>query len=344
MIEHVTEFVLLLFMTITALALARLRDLYAVVMLSGIFTLTAAVFYVALDAVDVAFTEAAVGAGVVTVLMLETLVLTNASEKVHSRRNALPMLMVTVTGALLVYGTFDMPLYGDPTAPIHTHVAPRYIQESGTEIGIPNIVTSVLASYRGYDTLGESVVIFAAAIGVVAIIGRMLRGAPRASRPMQAISATRNGGMDGNDQSASPILRVIAKLLIPPIILFALYVQFHGDFGPGGGFQAGVIFAAGFVLYTLIFGVGAGRRAIPAWATHVLLALGVLIYAGTGVAGMFFGGNYLSYSGLAAEATAGQHLGILLVELGVGITVAAAVITIFMVFAAQYARLSGKED
>jgi len=341
MIEHVTEFVLLLFMTITALALARLRDLYAVVMLSGIFTLTAAIFYVALDAVDVAFTEAAVGAGVVTVLMLETLVLTSATEKVHSRRNALPLLMVTVTGALLVYGTFDMPLYGDPSAPIHTHVAPRYIQESGTEIGVPNIVTSVLASYRGYDTLGESVVIFAAAIGVVAIIGRMLSRTPAAST--QTGKAIRSGGLDGNDRSASPILRVIARLLIPPILLFALYVQFHGDFGPGGGFQAGVVFAAGFVLYTLIFGVPAGRRAIPARVTHVLLALGILLYAGTGVAGILFGGNYLGYSGLADEATAGQHLGILLVELGVGITVAAAVIVIFMVFAEQYGRFSRKD-
>ncbi len=159
-------------MAVTAFALARLRNLFAVVMLTGIFTLTAALLYVTLDAVDVAFTEAAVGAGISTVLMLATLVLTSDVEKVHPRRNWGPLLMVTVTGALLVYASLDMPLYGDPNAPTNLHVVPRYILESGREIGLPNIVTSILASYRGYDTLGEVVVIFTAAVGVLAIIGR----------------------------------------------------------------------------------------------------------------------------------------------------------------------------
>ena len=162
-------------MAITGFALVRLRNLFAVVMLSGIFTLTAALLYVVLDAVDVAFTEAAVGAGVATVLMLGTLVLTTEREKIHRRDNWKPLLLVCLTGGLLVYGTFDMPGYGDPAAPANRHVAPRYLEESGTEIGIPNVVTSVLASYRGFDTLGETVVIFTAAIGVLAIIGRTRR-------------------------------------------------------------------------------------------------------------------------------------------------------------------------
>lgn len=132
-----------------------------------------------------------------------------------------------------------------------------------------------------------------------------------------------------------PVLRVTSKLLIPPILLFALYVQFHGDFGPGGGFQAGVIFAAAFILYAIIFGVKTARRVVPAWLTRVLLASGVLIYAGTGVAGMLLGGNYLDYNVLAHDPVHGQHLGILLVELGVGTTVAAAMITIFFTFSGQ---------
>lgn len=129
------------------------------------------------------------------------------------------------------------------------------------------------------------------------------------------------------------ILRVIAKTLIPPIVLFALYVQFHGDFGPGGGFQAGVILATAFILYGLIFGVTLARQAIPASVTRVFLSLGVLIYAGTGIATMLLGGEFLDYSVLAKTPLAGQHLGILLVELGVGMTVAAAMVTIFYTFA-----------
>jgi multicomponent Na+:H+ antiporter subunit B len=131
------------------------------------------------------------------------------------------------------------------------------------------------------------------------------------------------------------VLRVTAKTLLPAILLFALYVQFHGDFGPGGGFQAGVIFASGFILYALLFGVANARRAAPASLIRITLALGVLLYAGVGVAGILLGGNYLDYSVLAHDPVHGQHLGILLIEFGVGTTVASAMITIFFIFAGQ---------
>ena len=131
------------------------------------------------------------------------------------------------------------------------------------------------------------------------------------------------------------ILRVISKFLIPYILLFALYVQWHGDFGPGGGFQAGVIFAAGFILYALIFGVATLREVLPAPITRLLLVIGVLLYSGVGVAGILMGGNYLDYNVLGSTPQSGQHLGILLVEFGVGITVAASVITIFCTFAGR---------
>ncbi|MCB2100366.1 MAG: Na(+)/H(+) antiporter subunit B [Rhodobacterales bacterium] len=132
-----------------------------------------------------------------------------------------------------------------------------------------------------------------------------------------------------------PVLRVTSKLLIPPIMLFALYVQFHGDFGPGGGFQAGVIFASAFILYALIFGVDVARRIVPAWVSRAGLSIGVLLYAGTGVAALFGGGNFLDYSVLAHDALHGQHLGINVIEFGVGTTVAAAMVTIFFTFASQ---------
>ena len=131
------------------------------------------------------------------------------------------------------------------------------------------------------------------------------------------------------------VLRVIAKLLIPPILLFALYVQFHGDFGPGGGFQAGVIFGAGFILYALIYGVENAQRVAPPGVVRVLVALGVLIFAGVGVVDLILGGNYLDYDVMAADPVAGQHIGIIAVELGVGITVAAVMMTIFFAFAGR---------
>jgi multicomponent Na+:H+ antiporter subunit B len=132
-----------------------------------------------------------------------------------------------------------------------------------------------------------------------------------------------------------PVLRVASKTLLPVILLFALYVQFHGDFGPGGGFQAGVIFGSGFILYALLFGVADARRVAPGGLIRITLASGVLLYAGVGVAGILLGGNYLDYSVLAHDPVHGQHLGIMLIEFGVGMTVASAMITIFFIFAGQ---------
>ncbi len=153
------------------MALARLRDLFTVVMLFGIYGFVSAAFFVVLDAVDVAFTEASVGAGVATIFMLGALALTKSQEKKPVHQPLLPLLVVCMTGAALIYGTVDLPFYGDPRTPIHHHVAPYYLQNALHDTGAPNVVTAVLASYRGYDTLGETTVIFTAAIGVLLLIG-----------------------------------------------------------------------------------------------------------------------------------------------------------------------------
>ncbi len=133
----------------------------------------------------------------------------------------------------------------------------------------------------------------------------------------------------------NPVLRIIAKIIIPMILLFALYVQFHGDFGPGGGFQAGVIFAAGFILYGLVFGTEALRSAVPPGALRLLTAFGLLLFAGVGAVTMLAGSDYLAYNALAQDPVAGQPLGILIVEFGVGVTVSAVMITIFLAFAGR---------
>ena len=133
----------------------------------------------------------------------------------------------------------------------------------------------------------------------------------------------------------NPILRIVSKFLIPLIILFALYVLFHGDFGPGGGFQAGVIFSSALILFSLVFGLKAAEKIIPARVLHILASLGVVIYAGVGVVTLLLGANYLDYSVMGSTQIKGQHLGILLVELGVGITVASIMLIIFFTFAGR---------
>jgi len=129
------------------------------------------------------------------------------------------------------------------------------------------------------------------------------------------------------------VLRVIAKLLIPLILIFALYVQFHGDYGPGGGFQAGIIFASAFILYSLIFGVENARTVISFNVLRFVSALGLLLYIGVGIAALILGGNFLDYNALLSDPVHGQHLGIFVIEIGVGMTVAAVMMMIFFVFA-----------
>jgi multicomponent Na+:H+ antiporter subunit B len=131
------------------------------------------------------------------------------------------------------------------------------------------------------------------------------------------------------------ILRIVAKLLMPFMLLFALYVQFHGDYGPGGGFQAGVIVAAAIVFYAITFGLASAQRLVPERLVERLLALGVLIYAGVGFAGLLLGGNYLDYFVLDPDPVHGQHRGIFWVEAGVGVTVAGVMLKVFYMFAGR---------
>lgn len=173
MIETLIDVTLLAFLALTANAILRMRNLFAIIMLFGIYSLLLAGLFTVMDAADVAFTEASVGAGISTVLMLATLALTGMrEEKAPAHQPWLPLVVVAITGLALVYGTLDMPSFGDPQAPAHLHVAPRYIEEGLAETGVPNLVTAVLASYRGFDTLGEVTVIFTAGIGVLLLLGR----------------------------------------------------------------------------------------------------------------------------------------------------------------------------
>ena len=168
------ELVLFVMLVTMALLIAHMRNLFGAAMLFGIFSLLSAGLFTLMDAVDVAFTEAAVGAGISTVLFLGTLALTSNEER-NGPVRVTPILLVMAVGAVLLYGARDLPTFGDPDAPIHQHLAPDFIDGAEHDVEMPNIVTAVLASYRGYDTFGETVVIFTAGVGVMLMLTGRIR-------------------------------------------------------------------------------------------------------------------------------------------------------------------------
>ena len=178
MISLIVDVFLLVLLVIIAVMVVRTRKLYAVIVMSGAYSLTSAAIFVNLDAVDVAFTEAAVGAGISTILFLAVMAYVPADEKPGLTRNVLAGFICIGAGALLLLAVADLPSFGDPMSQVHQHVAPRYLAESGSALHIPNVVTTVLASYRGFDTLGETIVVFTAGLGVL----MFLAGATRTHR------------------------------------------------------------------------------------------------------------------------------------------------------------------
>lgn len=316
---------LLTLMVIIAVAIVRTENLFVAVMLLGIFSLLIAVNFFLLDAADVALTEAAVGAGISTVLFLGALALTAEREHVRNHYRWLSLAVVSSAALVILYATFDNPQFGDRDAPVHQHVAPWYLEKTPEYIDIPNVVTAVLGSYRGYDTLGEVFVVFTAGIGVL-----FLLSARHAAAPGRRTRVQKASGIGLRDQV---LLRVVGRLLVPFILLFALYVQFHGEYGPGGGFQAGALIAAAFILYALIEGEDRTLEVLPqSWLTALMVG-GALLYGIVGMAGILFGSNFLDYSVLSENPVAGQQLGIILIEAGVGMTVSGVLLSIFHAFA-----------
>jgi len=320
---------LLTLMIVTAVAIVRTRNLFVAVMLLGIFSLLIAANFFLLDAADVALTEAAVGAGISTVLFLGALALISETERAVTPHRWLSLAVVVSATLVVLYATFDKPRFGDADAPVHQHVAPWYLEKTPELIGIPNVVTAVLGSFRGYDTLGEVFVVFTAGIGVLFLL-----------------SARRGGSSDKSGNTVRPavaaiglredlIPRIVGRLLAPFILLFGLYVQFHGEYGPGGGFQAGALIAAAFILYALVEGESRTLEALPAKALTVLTVSGALLYGGVGLAGMFLGSEFLDYSVFSSDPATGQQIGIILIEAGVGMTVTGVLLSIFFAFAGR---------
>ena len=323
---------LLTLLVITAIGIVRTNNLFVAVMLLGIFSLLIAANFFILDAADVALTEAAVGAGISTVLFLGALALTSELEKFKTPHRSLSIMVVVVATLVLIYATFEKPKFGDPDAPVHQHVAPWYLENTPEHMDFPNVVTAVLGSFRGYDTLGEVFVVFTAGIGVLFLLSAPvgLAGLPRIRK-----RADKKEGAAGIGLREELIPNVVGHLIVPFILLFGLYVQFHGEYGPGGGFQAGALIAAAFILYALVEGEERTLQALPQTGLNVLMVVGALLYASVGLAGIFLGSNFLDYSVLSADSVSGQQLGIILIEAGVGLAVSGVLLTIFHAFAAR---------
>ena len=175
MASLIIDVFLLVLLVVIAVMVVRTCKLYAVIVMSGAYSLTSAAIFVNLDAVDVAFTEAAVGAGISTILFLAVMAYVPADEKPGLNRNFLAGFICVGAGALLLLAVTDLPSFGDPMSQVHQHVAPRYLTESGSALHIPNVVTTVLASYRGFDTLGETIVVFTAGLGVLMLLAGATR-------------------------------------------------------------------------------------------------------------------------------------------------------------------------
>ncbi len=188
------------FMVVIAVLVLRTRRLFAAIVMAGAYSLISAAMFVNLDAVDVAFTEAAVGAGISTVLLLAAMARLPAEEKAPSTNFIGPLVMVVIVGALLMIAVVNLPPFGAADTPVHMHVGPRYLAESYRDLHIPNAVTTVLASYRGFDTLGETIVIFSAGLGVLVLLtGKTLSRKPKRHLPHHVMKITEDDAAHKKD-------------------------------------------------------------------------------------------------------------------------------------------------
>jgi multicomponent Na+:H+ antiporter subunit B len=271
---------------------------------------------------------------------------------------AIALMLVVFLGGLLIYCSLDFPLWGDPQSPASTHVSPYYIENTIEDTSVPNIVTSVLADYRGYDTMFETIVIFTAGIACIFLLRTFKSVEPdiRLYRhiPTGITLRIEKGGKFPEDSSHFErldavwipydlIVKTTCRLIIPFIQIFALYVIAHGHYSPGGGFQGGVIMGASMVLFAIAFDLRSAIRRMGERLITFLCTLGVIIYAGTGALCMLFKKNYLDYSSLAnifgVDPVSARSHGILIVEIGVGIAVMAVMVVLYYNLAS-----AGKQD
>ena len=323
------DVLLLVLVVLFALISLSIQNLMGAAIVFGAYSFMMCLIWAGMGAVDVAFTEAAVGAGVSTVFIVSTIY--NTSATMRSRPGGMAFkffigVVVTLAGAFLLSALPDFPEWGDSGSPVNAVVAPYYIKNTIADAHVPNVVTSVLADYRGFDTLLETTVVFIACIAIYSIL-RTETAKSKTDEQEEGITSP-----PSYDPSDSLIVRQASRFMVPFMQLFSLYVIAHGHYSPGGGFQGGVILGASLILLAISFDLKFLLRHWREKSLMLLVASGVLLYAAVGLACVFMGGNYLEYGILDSilpgdQAMARSH-GILLVEIGVGITVMFSMVAI----------------
>jgi multicomponent Na+:H+ antiporter subunit B len=323
------DIVLLSLIVLCAFFTIGIKDLLGAAVMFGAYSFLMCLLWTEMGAVDVAFTEAAVGAGVSTILFFA--VVHRSSRQVRPRRRGrilykgLGFAAAGLLGGVLLYAASDYPAWGDPNSPASSHLSPYYLSRTLADTAVPNAVTAILADYRGFDTMFETAVILAAGLAVLIIL-RL-----GDNRPAAPVRAQAGRIADGYEDT---IIRFIARVMTPFLQLYALYVIAHGHHSPGGGFQGGVILGAAFILLAISYDLELVVRLFSEKTALILANLGLLIYAGTGALCLLLGGNFLDYSVLAriipgATAVTARSHGILAVEIGVALAVMAIMVVIY---------------
>jgi multicomponent Na+:H+ antiporter subunit B len=314
---------------ICAFATIMVKDLLSAAIIFGAYSFLMCLMWTEMGAVDVAFTEASVGAGVSTVLFFAAVFQTSSMFKPRkSGRYVSKVIGLTAalfTGLVLVIAKNDFPRFADQFSPASIHLSPYFITQTLHDTNVPNIVTSVLADYRGYDTMFETAVIFAAGLAVIAILRRYKRE-DRCDLPETYVIS---------EGYPDTIIRFVVRQLVPFIQLFALYVVAHGHHSPGGGFQGGVILGASFILLAASYDIKMVTGIMGERWNILLGNIGVLIYAGIGFLCLLLGANFLDYSILskllpATDKVMARSHGMLGIEIGVAIAVMAIVVSIYI--------------
>jgi len=312
-----------------AFATIMVKDLISAAIIFGAYSFLMCLLWTEMGAVDVAFTEASVGAGVSTVLFIAAVHQTSRNVKARKKgrftSKVIGLGAAVIMGLVLLAAQTNFPGFADPNSPASLHLSPYYITQTLADTAVPNMVTAVLADYRGFDTMFETAVIFAAGLAVIAILRRTKRTDCCELPEPYTIS-------EGYDDT---IIRFISRQLVPFMQLFALYVVAHGHHSPGGGFQGGVILGASFILLAICYD---SRMIIGIMSekSNILLGnIGVLIYAGIGFLCLLLGANFLDYSILskvlpATDKIMARSHGMLGIEIGVAVAVMAIVISIYI--------------
>lgn len=257
----------------------------------------------------------------------------------------LSLIVVCLTGGLLLYGTADLPDWGDPNAPASLHLSNYYIEHTIRDTQVPNLVTAVLADYRSVDTMFETAVVFCAGLACFLLLRDFTPKKDHYYRHMpsgvilhvknpdrQVIVGNEFEDIDKEWLPPDTIIKTVCRMLIPFIQIYALYVVAHGDFSPGGGFQGGVIFGSSLILLAISYNLKYLLKRVSEKFLGILSAAGVLVYMGIGLVAMVLGGNFLDYEKYAPIL--GEHhiraLGMLGVEIGVGMAVTAVMVIIYI--------------